>query len=140
MTSTSLIPAPTYRYGESVWDDHLRSIQCAIVDLGRTQTGVVRESTSAIAAGLEELRGDLNWGFTLLHDQLDTHRRQFEEISERLRAIEETLKAPTLTRARESFTLGRQQIRQGLLVKGLEQFAKAERLISCFISRLEKYS
>jgi hypothetical protein len=124
MSSTDRIPHLPYKYGETTWEEHLYSIHAAVVDVERAQ----RENTNTISAGFDDLQRTLNWGFTLLHDQMETQRRLFKEIAERLRAIEETLKAPTLTLAREAFALGRQHIRQGLLVKGLEQLTRAEEL------------
>lgn len=128
MSSTSVIPHRSYRYGETSWNDQLHSIQLAIVDAGRAQVSAVRESADTIAAGLDDLRTQLHWGFTLLHDQLDDQRRLFETISEHIRKIEAAITTPDQTHAREAFTLGRKHIRQGLLVKGLEALAKAEQL------------
>lgn len=106
----------------------MHSIQLAIVDAGQAHVSAVRESTDTIAAGLDDLRRQLHWGFTLLHDQLEDQRRLFETISEQIRKIEAAIVTPDQTHAREAFALGRKHIRQGLLVKGLEALAKAEQL------------
>lgn len=126
MSSTDRLPHLPYRYGETTWDEHLSSIHAAVIDVGRAQIATMQEATDTMSAGFHDLQRTLNWGFTLQHDQMEAQRRLFEETAERLRKIEETLNTPTLTLAREAFTLGRRHIRQGLLVKGLEQLTKAE--------------
>lgn len=120
-------PAP-YRYGATKWDDYLRDIQAIMVDSATDQIAVAQESAIASVEGLEGIRAELNWGFTLLHDQGAEQLRRMDAIFDRLRAIEEVLKAPKLTRAREAYSLGRQHIRQGLFVKALEECTRAERL------------
>jgi hypothetical protein len=128
MSPTIRLPYLPYKYGTTKWDEYLRSLSTSITDVGEAQTATLRKSTEIIASCIADLRIELNWGFSLLHDQMDAQRRQLEEIAERLREISETLKTPTLTLAREAFTLGRQHIRQGLFVKGLEQLTRAEEL------------
>lgn len=117
-----------YRYGSTKWDDHLGDIHRAIAESATAQITVAKENATASAEGLAGMRADMNWGFTLLHDQGTEQLRRMDAILDRLRAIEDVLRAPTLTRAREAYSLGRQHIRQGLFAKAMEEFTRAERL------------
>lgn len=115
-----------YRYGDNKWDDYLLDVQRAIVHSSMAQVAAVHEAADQATRHLDGVRADLNWGFTLLHDQLESNLQELRAISERLRRIESILAAPQLTRAREAFSIGLQHLRQGLLVKALERFAEAE--------------
>jgi hypothetical protein len=78
---------PPFRYGETKWDDYLRDVQVAVFDATRAQIKSSREASKAVTGRLHELQVEMNWGFTLLHDQMEAQLRQLQ-ANERIKHVE----------------------------------------------------
>jgi tetratricopeptide (TPR) repeat protein len=152
MGSTSLFRP--YYYGQYKWDNYLLDIegsidkntqaskehsqqhlpvQQQILDLAAESVDELREQNrnlvqirETLENGLEELRAEFHWGFTLMIDRMDHQIEILSEIAERLDAIHKTLQSPLMTQARELFKLGQERFRKGLWDKALEAFLRAE--------------
>ena len=88
--------------------------------------GALEGQLDAIHGGIEQLGAAFEYGMGLLAEQLAIQNTQLGNILQRLDAIHETLQTPTLTQAREFYTIGRERLGKGLLDKALEAFLKAE--------------
>ena len=141
----------TYYYGEHKWDEYLLDIQDTIesghaadqkamqkqandraaaneehLDVLREQAEHMRHIEDALESGLEELRAEFEWGFSLMVDRMDTQIEHLSQIAARLDAIHKTLQSPLRTQARELFQLGLEHFHKGLLDRALEAYLKAE--------------
>jgi tetratricopeptide (TPR) repeat protein len=133
-----------YYYGEHKWDNYLIDIQNSVETntkettnafqkLGEQQLAELRGHTEAMGilqdtlhAGLEELKAEFEWGFTLLADQMDRQVQAILHVATRLDEIHKTLQFPLMTQARELFLLGEDRLHKKLLDKALEAFRQAE--------------
>jgi tetratricopeptide (TPR) repeat protein len=149
MTKTPRLLGPYY-YGQNKWDNYLLDIQETVasgnaareqglrlqsdslavahehIEHLRQQSEQLRNFEEALRGGLEDLRAEFEWGFTLMVDRMETQIDHLSQIAERLDAIHRTLQSPLLTQAREFFQLGQAHFRKGLLDKSLAAFLKAE--------------
>jgi hypothetical protein len=139
-----------YYYGQHKWDNYLLDVQETIesgnaireqslklqsesvalahehVEHLRLQSEQLRDVQETLQGGLEDLRAEFEWGFTLMVDRMETQIDHLSEIAARLDAIHKTLQSPLLTQARELFQLGQEHFRKGLLDKSLAAYLKAE--------------
>jgi hypothetical protein len=113
-----------YYYGPHKWEDYLIDIQEAILAGAYPQQQPLQET---LIAGIEELRAEFQWGFTLLVDRLEQQIKALNQIVGQLDAIRQAVQLPSTTRARELFTLGQRDQQKGLLPEPLEKFLAAER-------------
>ncbi len=77
-------------------------------------------------AGIEELRAEFEWGFTLMVDRMEQQIQALNRIVGQLDAIREAVQLPSTTRARELFALGLRDQQKGFLPEALEKFLAAE--------------
>jgi tetratricopeptide (TPR) repeat protein len=136
-----------YYYGKHKWDNYLLDIQRTIKSTNagdresiwlqpdvvheqfeelRHQTEQLRHIERALENGLEELRAEFEWGFSLMVDRMDTQIKHLSQIAASLDAIHKTLPSHILTQARELFQLGQEHRRKGLIAKAIESYLKAE--------------
>jgi hypothetical protein len=130
-----------YRYGEKKWDDYLLDVTYAVEEGTQRQAAQgeqfieeIRRSGSkseaaaaALSQNVNELRQDLNLGFTLMLERLDEQAQLMQGVIDELQGIHRTLKSPLLTQARELFRIGQEHLRRGLLKKALEYFLESEK-------------
>jgi hypothetical protein len=120
-----------YRYGEKKWDDYLLDIQYAVQEGSEDIAREAREQTSqlgSIASSIEDLRSDLNMGFSLMVGRLEEQITLTQAVIEELQGIHKTLKSPLITQADELIRLGHDNLRRGLFGKALECFLRSEQL------------
>jgi len=124
-----------YRYGEKKWDDYQLDIQYAVQEGSENTAGEIREQTRRVASELgsigssiEDLRSDLNMGFSLMVERLEEQIALTGAVIEELQGIHKTLKSPLITQADELFRLGYDNLRRGLFDKALECFLRSEKL------------
>lgn len=86
----------------------------------------VEGALTDVGTTIESLRADFNYGIGLVLTQLGVQNRLLADILDRLDAIHETLKTPMLTKARELYRIGCNQLSKGLLDKALEFLHKSE--------------
>jgi WD40 repeat protein len=86
----------------------------------------LQQGFDQISEGIEQLGAAFEWGMGLLAEQLAVQNQLLGDILQRLDAIHETLKTPTLTQAREFYNIGRERLSKGLLDRALEALLKAE--------------
>ena len=141
-----------YHYGERKWDEYLLDLRetlevgssAQIVAINENfaetsaeiretfQAGIaaqivaINDLSSRVEEGLEHLRAEFNWGFTLIADSLAEQTRVLRDVTAKLDKLQETLDLPLRTQARELFNEGRLRLEKGLLEKALERFLQAE--------------
>jgi tetratricopeptide (TPR) repeat protein len=139
-----------YYYGKRKWDNYLLDIQQTIesgnaanrqgarlqsealeiaheqVEELRQQTEQLRNIDQTLQSGLEELRAEFEWGFTLMVDRMDTQINLLSKVAAELDAIHQTLKSPLINQAQELFRLGEQHFNEGLLDRALKDFLDSE--------------
>ncbi|MGA3325482.1 MAG: hypothetical protein ABSF45_13505 [Terriglobia bacterium] len=120
-----------YRYGDMKWDDYHLDIQYAVEEGAQNIVSATRDQAGqleSIGTTLEDLRSDLNMGFSLMIERLDEQISLTQAVIEELRGIHKTLKSPLITQADELVGLGHDNLRRGLLGKALECFLRSEQL------------
>lgn len=129
-----------YYYGEHRWDNYLIDIQQAVQEgtvqanvLAREQVNELHQQTEQLSSvnntlqnGLEEMRAEFEWGFSLLVDRMDRQSKQIAEVAAKLDELHRTIKSPLLTQAQELFELGKMRLDKGLPDKALESFLQSE--------------
>jgi tetratricopeptide (TPR) repeat protein len=134
----------SYYYGEHKWDSYLIDIQDAIetssrasrratmqaadqqISQSRQQSEALSRMSETFEAGLEEIRAEFNWGFTLMIDRMDREIKLLSHIVNKLDEIHKTLRSPLMTQARELYDLGLDRWRKGLWDKALDAFLQSE--------------
>ena len=138
-----MIPLRSYHYGQDNLPDTLLAIQDSVekgtalqkqqlVQAGE-QTVALREYSGrmdqiheTLQGGLEEMRSEFQWGFTLMVDRMEDQIGLLKELAAKLDAIHSTLKSPLMTQARELFDVGQNRLQKGLYDKALEGFLQLE--------------
>ncbi len=131
-----LIPVEPYRFGQSDLRECLVGVNRAVISstvaqtmvlgsLAQEQTQELAKTRSEINAAVGNLGEKLDWGFTLLSDQMEVQIRNLEEISEILKRIENILIGWDDTRWQEAFREGLKRRRQGNIAKALDKFKEA---------------
>ncbi len=130
-----------YYYGEHRWDNYLIDIQQAVEEgnaqasiLAREQVIELDQQTqelgsirNTLQSGLEDMRAEFEWGFSLVVDRMDVQSKQIAEVAAKLGELHKTLKSPLMTQAQELFELGEMRLDRGLLDKALESFLQSEK-------------
>lgn len=140
----------SYHYGEYRWDDYALDINDAIesnsklllesvraqgrgAQISQRQTEELtqqrreqREQTDELLNELQEMRTDVQWGFSLVTDRLDQQIAMTSQVIEKLGAIHETLQSPLITQANELWRLGEEWLQKGLYDKALQVFLQSE--------------
>jgi tetratricopeptide (TPR) repeat protein len=130
-----------YYYGSHKWEDYLVDIQETIANLSLNQPANthiqvaldlglddVNASIENINTGIESLRADFQWGFTLMIARQEEQIRLLNNIIHGLDVIKGVLELPLTTKARELIALGQRDHQIGLLPEALEKFLAAEQL------------
>ena len=141
MGSNSLLRP--YYYGERSWDRYLLDIQEAVeegnrlrtktLEVSQEQSAELRRQTAeyvrvheTLQDGLDEMRSEFQWGFSLIVDRMDRQIALVTKVVAKLDEIHKTLRSPLMTQARELFQIGRERTSKALLDKALEAFLQSE--------------
>lgn len=81
-----------------------------------------------ISWAIEDFRADFLYSMGLLLVEMQAEKKILLNIAEKLDGIHDTLKHPTLTQAREFYSIGEDRLKRKLLQKALESFKKARAL------------
>lgn len=83
------------------------------------------ENTSRISEGIEALGSQFNYGMTLMLTELQAQSDISQGILDKLESIDETLKSPYETRAKEWINKGNELLANGVLDLALKAFKKS---------------
>ncbi len=128
-----------YYYGAHKWDNYLVDIQETIAGLKTSNNTTVSEvsgsdvdelsfTLSDLSSSIEDLGAKFEWGLTLLIDGQERQIKLLNQIVGQLDAIREAVQLPSTTRARELFSLGQNDVRNGFLPEALKKFLAAEQI------------
>ena len=150
----------SYYYGSHKYDNQFLDTRGAIeagtkqaaihaedmIRAEREQTEAIQKLGGDLLGGLEDLRAEFEWGFSLLADRMDTQIELMSRIATKLDKIHGALVTPLTQQARELFRLGQQRLSEGLDDKALEAFLQSEQkndvdfLLQRYIGELYLYS
>jgi len=132
-----------YYHGSRRWDDYLIDIQGAVIDLqvnnANANTVTKQQNYHAdfdaldltlndLSASIDDLATTFEWGLTLLIDGQERQIELLDKIVGQLDVIRKVVQLPSTTKARDLFSLGQNDVKNGFFPEALKKFLAAEEI------------